>query len=188
MMHRREMPRTRLRTRIAYADSEGGMDPTLLTNRSQPPCFPECDVSIITTLLIRDKPVSWIKSGGLCPGPICFVSSIPSNGLLLIVIVVQYRPSCSLPTNHQDQYTSPASKMSGVQSFHPPRAPFHKKDTLMEALQGGASMGVMGFAVSAMKNHLEKHNKGAMGVFTRTGSLIGWGGTLHLPESKPWNG
>ncbi|BFZ60761.1 hypothetical protein YB2330_001813 [Saitoella coloradoensis] len=67
--------------------------------------------------------------------------------------------------------------MSGV-SLHPPRGPFQKKDTLMEALKGGATMGVMGLAVSAMKNHLQTHNHGGMGVFTRTGSLIGWGAAI----------
>lgn len=41
--------------------------------------------------------------------------------------------------------------------------------TVKTALQGAG----VGLLVSAVQNSLDKHNKGAMGVFTRTGGTIG---------------
>lgn len=38
----------------------------------------------------------------------------------------------------------------------------------------------VGLFVSAIRNAVETHNKGAMGVFSRTGWMIGYFGTLAL--------
>ncbi|KAI0205976.1 hypothetical protein F4808DRAFT_408494 [Astrocystis sublimbata] len=50
--------------------------------------------------------------------------------------------------------------------------PFHPKDAVKSAIQGGLVGGGAGLLLSAMQNSLAKQNVGAWGVFSRTGSTI----------------
>ncbi|KAI1161951.1 hypothetical protein F5B18DRAFT_413000 [Nemania serpens] len=50
--------------------------------------------------------------------------------------------------------------------------PFHQKDAIKSGIQGAVVGGSAGFFLSAVQNSLAKHNVGAWGVFTRTGSTI----------------
>lgn len=64
-------------------------------------------------------------------------------------------------------------------SFLPPttplaRASYHQTDVLAPAFSAGLTSAGVGLFVSAVKNSLESHNKGAMGVFTRTGWIAGY--------------
>lgn len=45
--------------------------------------------------------------------------------------------------------------------------------------------GVVGFFVSSLQNAFQKHSYGAMGVFTRTGSTIGFFGALSFLSMPP---
>lgn len=48
--------------------------------------------------------------------------------------------------------------------------------TLGPAFNVGLTSAGVGLFISAIKNSLESHNKGAMGVFTRTGWIVGYFG------------
>lgn len=50
---------------------------------------------------------------------------------------------------------------------------YEVKPTIKYAATVGAQAAVVGAVVSAIQNALGSHNKGAMGVFTRTGGTIG---------------
>lgn len=49
---------------------------------------------------------------------------------------------------------------------------------LSPAFNVGLTSAGVGLFVSAIKNSLDSHNKGAMGVFTRTGWIVGYFGEL----------
>ena len=52
-------------------------------------------------------------------------------------------------------------------------ASFHPTPALQLAGKGALGGGSVGLLVSTVRNALEQHNKGAMGVITRTGGTIG---------------
>lgn len=49
---------------------------------------------------------------------------------------------------------------------------FKVRQPINETFNAGAVSALVGLAVSAVQNSLQKHKAGAMGVFTRTGSTI----------------
>ena len=51
---------------------------------------------------------------------------------------------------------------------------YHEKSALNNGFKGAIQAGAFGFFVSAVKNSLQTHKYGAMGVFTRSGSSIGF--------------
>ncbi|ORY30394.1 Tim17/Tim22/Tim23/Pmp24 family-domain-containing protein [Naematelia encephala] len=78
---------------------------------------------------------------------------------------------------------------------------YHPKPTLYNTASGGAIGAAFGTVVSAIKNATQQHDKGAIGVFTRTGSSITFFaalvGTYAAAEAitsnvrateDPWNG
>ncbi|TIA72125.1 hypothetical protein E3P92_02012 [Wallemia ichthyophaga] len=70
-------------------------------------------------------------------------------------------------------------------------AGFHPTPALQLAGQGAIGGSGVGFLVSTVRNALETHNKGAMGVFTRTGSTISYfaavGATFAFTETAVSN-
>lgn len=54
--------------------------------------------------------------------------------------------------------------------------PYESKSALQNAAVAGAKAGGVGVLVSAVQNALETHNKGALGIITRTGGTIGFFG------------
>lgn len=63
---------------------------------------------------------------------------------------------------------------AGDLSFYEPKL------TIKYASYVGLQAGIVGTLVSTIQNALGKHNKGAMGVFTRTGGTIGFFGASTL--------
>lgn len=61
---------------------------------------------------------------------------------------------------------------------------YHPVSPLSPAFNVGLTGAGVGLFVSAIKNSLESHNKGAMGVFSRTGWIIGYFGK-SLPSLSP---
>ncbi|WFD34662.1 hypothetical protein MCUN1_001503 [Malassezia cuniculi] len=57
-----------------------------------------------------------------------------------------------------------------VQSYDKPV--FREREALTEALSAGAVSAVAGLFVSAVQNSLQRHQSGALGIFSRTGSTI----------------
>lgn len=81
-------------------------------------------------------------------------------------------------------------------SFLPPLTPLAVKPFTPLSVVGPAfSVGLtsagVGLFVSSIKNSLEPHNRGALGVFTRTGWIIGYFGQsiplacLEVPSGRP---
>jgi len=58
---------------------------------------------------------------------------------------------------------------------------YHPVSPLSPAFNVGLTGAGVGLFVSAIKNSLESHNKGAMGVFSRTGWIIGYFGMFLFP-------
>lgn len=56
------------------------------------------------------------------------------------------------------------------------KAPYTQTDVFAPAFSAGVTSGGVGLFISAVKNSLESHNKGALGVFTRTGWIAGYFG------------
>ena len=57
---------------------------------------------------------------------------------------------------------------------------YQVKPTVKYAATVGAQAGVVGAVVSAIQNALGTHNKGALGVFTRSGGTIGFFGAFFF--------
>jgi len=57
---------------------------------------------------------------------------------------------------------------------------FEPKTPVANAANVALKAGAVGFFVSSLQNALQTHNYGAMGVFTRTGSTIGFFGMLSF--------
>ncbi|GAA5927286.1 uncharacterized protein JCM15063_005854 [Sporobolomyces koalae] len=60
---------------------------------------------------------------------------------------------------------------------------YHPVSPLSPAFNVGLTGAGVGLFVSAIKNSLETHNKGAMGVFSRTGWIIGYFATIGFTFS-----
>jgi len=77
--------------------------------------------------------------------------------------------------------SSSSPRTTDNKPIYEPKTPVAKAATV--ALKAGA----VGFFVSSLQNALQKHNYGAMGVFTRTGGTIGFfaamGATFAFTES-----
>lgn len=66
----------------------------------------------------------------------------------------------------------------------PAPSSYQPTSVLSPAFNVGLTSAAVGLFVSAIKNSLETHNKGAMGVFTRTGWIAGYFGQSprHTPR------
>ena len=53
-----------------------------------------------------------------------------------------------------------------------PYPTFHPHDSVKNGIYGAAAGSTFGFIFSSAQNVLQKHNAGALGVFTRTGGTI----------------
>ena len=58
---------------------------------------------------------------------------------------------------------------------------YHPSPVLGPAFNVGVTSAGVGLFISAIKNSLEPHSKGAMGVFTRTGWIVGYFGECRHP-------
>ncbi|EJT52902.1 hypothetical protein A1Q1_00807 [Trichosporon asahii var. asahii CBS 2479] len=71
----------------------------------------------------------------------------------------------------------PPLKGVSASSFYIPSAneahTFHPHETVQTAMRVTIESAGVGLLVSAVQNALDKHNRGAMGIFTRTGGTIG---------------
>lgn len=65
-----------------------------------------------------------------------------------------------------------ASAQAGAKAG--PIEAYHEKSALNNGFKGAIQAGAFGLFVSAVQNSLGTHKQGAMGVFTRTGSSIGF--------------
>lgn len=63
---------------------------------------------------------------------------------------------------------------------------YHPVSPLSPAFNVGLTGAGVGLFVSAIKNSLETHNKGAMGVFSRTGWIIGYFGESPFALRMPF--
>ena len=63
------------------------------------------------------------------------------------------------------------------QGYIDPEETYHPQDAIGETIKAAGLMGGAGFAISAIQNSLSRQNIGALGVFTRYGSSIGYFGT-----------
>lgn len=61
---------------------------------------------------------------------------------------------------------------------------YHPTAPMAPAFNAGLTGAGVGLFISAIQNSLQTHNKGAMGVFTRTGWMIGYFGELS-PSPVP---
>lgn len=77
------------------------------------------------------------------------------------------RISFSLPNCHCLSF----SKMASPQSKPEPE-PFSSKSAFSNGMNAAATSAAAGVLVSAVQNSVQRHDKGALGVFTRTGSTI----------------
>ncbi|KAF9481001.1 hypothetical protein BDN70DRAFT_992244 [Pholiota conissans] len=66
-------------------------------------------------------------------------------------------------------------------------APYQSRSAVQYASKVALQAGTVGIVLSAVQNALDKHNRGAMGVLTRTGGTIGFfaamGGTFAFTET-----
>jgi hypothetical protein len=67
-------------------------------------------------------------------------------------------------------------KMSDITPTHTPNEAYDPKPTLGNATQSAIISGGVGAFVSTIQNALGTHNRGAAGVFTRTGGTTGFFG------------
>ena len=59
---------------------------------------------------------------------------------------------------------------------------YQPKPTVRNAAVTALQSGAVGVLVSAVQNALGSHNRGAMGILTRSGGTIGFFGMLYLPS------
>lgn len=81
------------------------------------------------------------------------------------------------PTMADPTSTSPSPKETTRHTHQPI---FEQKTPVANAATVALKAGTVGFFVSALQNALQSHKYGAMGVFTRTGSTIGFFGVFNF--------
>lgn len=67
------------------------------------------------------------------------------------------------------------------QHHEPEPEPFKEREPFKAAMSSAAVAAGAGTFVSAIQNSMAKHDKGALGIFTRTGSTIGLLSELPRP-------
>jgi hypothetical protein len=97
---------------------------------------------------------------------------------LCTMVPLKRRSSLKIEQEKRDIPSFPTMADPSSRVTHQPV--FEPKTPVANAATVGLKAGAVGFFVSSLQNALQTHNYGVMGVFTRTGSTIGFFGRFFF--------